>query len=195
MATTKPGSSPGRTARQQVGDDAVKDRTGCTWDEWFTHLDLAGAQELDHAGIVAIVRKQKVGPWWEQMVTVAYEQARGMRTVHEGPNGFAVNTTRTFVAPATRLVAMWTDARSRRQWLGDRTVKVQAMTSGRALRGRLEDGTVLDVRLVVKAGGRCQMSVEHGKLKTAAAAARAKTWWKARLTDLGERLKGSASAR
>lgn len=194
MATTKLRSS-GRSARQQVGDDAVKARTGCTWAEWFVHLDHAGAEELDHQGIVAIVRKEKVGPWWEQMITVAYEQARGMRKVHERPTGFTINASRTFEAPAAKLVAVWTDARRRRQWLGDRTVTVRAMTSGRALRGKLDDGTVLDVRLVAKTGGRCQMSVEHGMLRTAAAAARAKTWWKARLAELGERLKGSATVR
>ncbi len=71
-----------------VGDEAVKERTGKSWRQWYTILDRAGARELDHKGIVAyLVRKygESISPWWQQQITVAYEQARGFRKVHETP--------------------------------------------------------------------------------------------------------------
>jgi len=40
-------------------------------------LDKAGAKKMDHKQIVAYLSEQhQVGPWWQQMVTVGYEQAR-----------------------------------------------------------------------------------------------------------------------
>ena len=56
-----------------VGDDAVKKATGKTWTEWFTILDQAGAQKMNHRQIVTLLRDQHgVGSWWQQMVTVGY---------------------------------------------------------------------------------------------------------------------------
>ena len=76
-------------ATTSISDDAVKAKTGKIWREWFSLLDKAGARTLDHKGIVAILSEQySVGPWWQQMVTVEYERARGLREKHETAAGF-----------------------------------------------------------------------------------------------------------
>jgi hypothetical protein len=63
-----------------MSDEAVKSKTGKDWAEWFSVLDAAGAQDMSHKEIVAyLVEHYQVGPWWQQMVTVTYEQARGLR--------------------------------------------------------------------------------------------------------------------
>ena len=63
-----------------VGDDAVREATGKGREEWFALLDDAGAAEWKHQAIATwLVREQHVDPWWSQGVTVAYEQARGIR--------------------------------------------------------------------------------------------------------------------
>ena len=62
----------------RVSDAAVEAKTGKTWQEWFALLDAAGARQMDHKSIAAhLDKKLGVPGWWAQMVTVAYEQARG----------------------------------------------------------------------------------------------------------------------
>ena len=58
---------------KRMSDEAVKERTGKTWAEWFKTLDQAGAKKWQHKDISAYLRdEQKVGPWWCQMVAVDY---------------------------------------------------------------------------------------------------------------------------
>lgn len=58
------------------------------WNQWFAILDKAGAKKMTHQEIVKFLNSQHdVGPWWQQMVTVTYEQARGLREKHEKPGG------------------------------------------------------------------------------------------------------------
>ncbi|HET9469636.1 MAG TPA: hypothetical protein VFO24_00940, partial [Usitatibacter sp.] len=63
-----------------VGTDAVLRATGRPWSEWLAVLDRAGARTLSHKDIALLLsRKFGVPDWWGQMVTVGYEQARGLR--------------------------------------------------------------------------------------------------------------------
>ena len=80
-----------------VGDDAVRDATGRGRDEWFALLDAAGAQRWKHRDIANwLATEQHVDPWWTQNVTVAYEQARGIRRPGQRQDGtFEVGVTRT----------------------------------------------------------------------------------------------------
>lgn len=79
-----------------IGDTAVKARTGKTWAEWFANLDGAGATRMSHKEIVAYLGgHHQVPEWWQQMVTVTYEQGRGLREKHETPGGFQVSVTKT----------------------------------------------------------------------------------------------------
>jgi len=60
-----------------VSNEAVRAKTGKTWPDWFAILDKAGARKMDHKQIVAYLNEHhQVGPGWQQMVTVGYEQAR-----------------------------------------------------------------------------------------------------------------------
>lgn len=93
-----------------VGDDAVERATGTTRDGWFALLDEAGAAEWKHQAIASwLVAEHGVDPWWAQGVTVAYEQARGIRRPGQRQDGtFEVSVTRTVAAevePALRALA------------------------------------------------------------------------------------------
>jgi hypothetical protein len=66
-----------------ISSEAVKAKTGKDWPEWFAILDAADAQKMSHKEIVALLaEKYQVGSWWQQMVTVTYEQGRGLRDRH-----------------------------------------------------------------------------------------------------------------
>lgn len=78
MKTT---SSQGATPL--TSDAAVAAKTGKSWAQWFAVLDAAGANKMSHKEIVAYLRdNHDIGSWWQQMVTVGYEQARGLREKH-----------------------------------------------------------------------------------------------------------------
>ena len=64
-----------------IRSEAVQKATGCGWDKWIKALDHEGCASMSHTEIAALVHAKwpKVGDWWSQMVTVGYEQARGLR--------------------------------------------------------------------------------------------------------------------
>ncbi|GAA1763472.1 DUF4287 domain-containing protein [Agromyces humatus] len=83
-----------------VGDDAVREATGRGRDEWFDLLDAAGATGWKHRDIASwLAGEHRVDPWWSQNVTVAYEQARGIRRPGQRQDG-------TYEAGVTRTVAL-----------------------------------------------------------------------------------------
>jgi len=86
--------------KDMVGDDRMLDATGKTPDEWFALLDAAEATKWTHTQIAAWLRNEhSVARWWNQAVTVRYEQARGMRDPGQKADG-------TYTAVATRTVAL-----------------------------------------------------------------------------------------
>jgi uncharacterized protein YndB with AHSA1/START domain len=163
----------------RIGDDAVRAKTGKGWDEWFRLLDAAGARQLDHRAIVALVSERHgVGPWWRQMVAVTYEQARGLRAQHEKPEGFEISVSRTIGVPVDDAYTAWHDARRRARWLPEKGLVVRKATPGRSLRITWADGrSSLVVAFAARGKGRCQVAAQHGKLPDAKAAARMKAYW------------------
>jgi uncharacterized protein YndB with AHSA1/START domain len=163
----------------RIGDEAVRAKTGRTWAEWFALLDAAGARDWDHKRIVAFVSEgHGVGPWWQQMVTVGYEQARGLRDKHQTASGYTINRSKTIAAPAAKVFEAWKDARTRKRWLPDGRLTIRTATPNKSLRITWEDGpTNLDVNLYPKGDSKTQVAVEHSKLDSAAEGVRMKLYW------------------
>ena len=169
-----------------IRDEAVAAKTGKTWAEWFALLDRAGARQMTHQQIVAcLVDRHGVGPWWQQMIAVTYEQQRGLRRLHQRPEGYQVSASRTIAAPAARLYRAWTEARTRRRWLPGARLKITTAKPNRTLRIRWgADEGRLDVELRPKGAAKTQITVQHGYLPNATAADRMKKYWKERLVEL-----------
>jgi uncharacterized protein YndB with AHSA1/START domain len=185
--STKKGNGKGKIAR--IGKDAVRTATGKTWSEWLRILDSAGASRMSHQDIARYLAKkyQGIGMWWHQMVTVGYEQARGLREKHERPDGYEISSSRTLAAPASTLFNAWKDPRARRRWLPGEPLVIHKATANRSIRLAWGDGTTrLEVMLYPKGRDRCQIVVQHGRLKDAATARRMKVFWKQRLDQLQE---------
>jgi uncharacterized protein YndB with AHSA1/START domain len=179
---------PKQTPR--MSDEAVQAKTGKTWDEWFAILDAAGARTLGHKEIVALLSGQHgIGPWWRQMVTVTYEQARGMREKHQTASGYTANASRTLAVPVGRLFEAWSDADLRRRWLPVE-MTVRKATPDKSLRITWPDGSNVDVGFLAKGESRSQVAVEHAKLPDAEAVTRAKGYWKQALDRLRDILEG-----
>jgi uncharacterized protein YndB with AHSA1/START domain len=162
-----------------MSDAAVQAKTGKTWAEWFAVLDAEGAQQMNHKQIVAVLnQKHGVGPWWQQMVTVTYEQARGLRAKHETTSGFQMGASRTINAPASAVFLAWKDGRARTRWLGETGLVVRKATPDKSLRITWPDGaTHLDVELYPKGGAKTQVTIQHSKLPNAKAVEQKKAFW------------------
>ena len=187
---TKP--QPGRTAG--VSDEAVRNATGKTWAEWYAVLDKVGGQQMTHREIVAYVHSQHgVGPWWQQMVTVGYEQGRKQRQKGQTDAGFQVSANKTVAVPIARLYAAWADEARRSGWLGRRKLQVRKATPRKSMRltwGAGKKASSVSVGFYAKGSAKSQVSLEHSKLPDAAEAEKMKLFWRKAL----EKLKGVLEA-
>ncbi len=173
--------------RGRIGDATVRARTGKGWGQWFAILDRAGAATKNHKEIVALlVARYEVRSWWRQMITVMYEEERGLRKRHQKSDGFEITRSRVFPASLVTLYRAWTDGRQRARWLSGVPFRVSTATRGKSLRMVWEDGTRVDAGFVSKGPAKSRVSVRHRKLPSAAEASRAKRYWTERLAVLAD---------
>lgn len=144
---------------------------------------------MDHKGIVACLKEKygEVGGWWLQMITVGYEQARGMREKHEKPGGYEISVSKTIAAPVAALYKAWQDGKTRARWLPETLIVIRKATEGKSMRITWTDRkTSLDVNFYPQGDTKSQVVIQHGKLPDAGAATRMKAYWAKAL----DRLKG-----
>lgn len=190
--TTNPPAADGVKA-QQFSDASVRERTGRGWDEWFSRLDAWGATGRTHTEIARwLVAEQRVEGWWAQSITVAYEQARGMRAPGQGADGYvSASASKTIAVPVDRLFAAFADAELRERWLPGVMLRVRTATAPKSFRADWEDGsTRIVVGFTAKGDAKAQVAISHEKLADADAAARMKAYWRDRFTDLKQHLEG-----
>ena len=168
-----------------ISSAAVRKATGRTWAQWLALLDKAGAKKLPHKEIVLRLRaKYLVTDWWGQMVTVGYEQARGLRGKHQKADGFEISVSKTMVAPVDRAFAAWKDAALREQWLPRTPLTIRKATPHKSIRILWPDDTSLSVNFWPKGPLKCQVVPQHGRLTTPEAAETMKASWADKLEAL-----------
>jgi activator of Hsp90 ATPase-like protein len=177
-------SGPERGTR--MSDAAVQAKTGKTWTEWFALLDAAGADKMSHQEIVAhLAGHTSIGGWWQQMVTVTYEQERGLRGKHERPDGYSISASKTVTVPISALYQAWTDELQRERWLGDLPLSIRKATPHRSLRITWADGkTQVEVNFYSKGAEKSQVAVQHSRLADAEEAQWMKVYWSERVERL-----------
>ncbi len=203
--------SVGSTRRsvEGIGDDRVEAATGRGRDAWFALLDVAGATGWAHKDIAAwLVDQHDVDGWWAQSVTVAYEQARGMRLPGQRSDGtFEASGSKSLPCSLETAFELVSEADSRARWLdgglrqvgaGD-TLDVVGATPASSVRlawpaGALGAPDDAPGRVVISLyqarddddtpRGKVRVAVQHGGLATAEEAEELKAFWKARLDDL-----------
>jgi uncharacterized protein YndB with AHSA1/START domain len=178
--------APTKQAAPRMSDEAVKAKTGKTWKEWFAILDKAGASKLSHQEIAQYLRaRQGVGPWWQQMVAVTYEEARGLRERHQKPGGFQISVSRTVNVPLARVFKAFANEKARNAWLDEDGLTVRTAITNKLMRVTWNDGkTSLEISFLPKGDDKSQVVVQHSKLPDAKASARMKTFWREALDRL-----------
>ena len=179
---------PEKKKAPSMSDAAVQAKTGKTWPAWFAILDKAGARKMDHKQIVAYLRERHgVGPWWQQMVTVEYERARGLREKYQKTGGFSVSRSKTVAVEVERLYRAWSDAKTRSRWLGEKGITVRTATPNKSMRMTWSDGkTSISVNFYAKDENKSQVAIEHEKLANAVATKRMQDFWSEKLEKLKE---------
>lgn len=162
-----------------MSDAAVKAKTGKTWKEWFAILDSAGANKMSHPDIVKYLHaKHAVGPWWQQMVTVTYEQARGLRELHQKPGGFEISVSRTINTALPKLFKALATEKARRAWLPEDGLTLRKSTPNKSIRFNWVDGkSNFEASFLSKTDDKTQVVVTHRKLPDAKASAKMKKYW------------------
>jgi Domain of unknown function (DUF4287)/Activator of Hsp90 ATPase homolog 1-like protein len=168
----------------RIGNDAVREKTGKGWEEWFAVLDEEGAAELPHADIArALADGHGVSGWWAQTITVEYERARGLRERHERPEGYEVGATKSIAAPPEAVWRAWEDETLRERWLPGAQVAIRTATKPKTMRLDWGEGGRLAVYLD-RSGEQTRLAVQHEKLPDREAAERWKTFWRERVAAL-----------
>ena len=128
-----------------VSSEAVAKATGRDWEQWLEFLDGLGAQDMSHREIVALV----AGPgeldngWWQQSVTVGYEQARGLRVVGQTSTAdFQIGVQKTLPLPIEAAWGLVADGPGRDVWLG----KVEGLEFRKGEKYQASDGAWGEVR-------------------------------------------------
>ena len=168
-----------------TSDEAIRERTGRGWEEWFDVLDSWGALGMKHRDIARRVATElEIDPlaWNAQAITASYERTRGMRVAGQKEDGFSITASKTIGVPIERLYdAFFATADDR---LRERTVT-------RPLSARFDwgdDGSRVHVTFDASGESKSRIVVEHARLADADEAERMKTFWRERLTELKGRL-------
>jgi hypothetical protein len=167
-----------------ISDEAVEKATGKDWKQWFAVLDKAGAHKLDHRAIAAMIDQNGAPPWWSQMVTVAYEQARGLREKHQKAGGYAASASKTVSVPVGKLYRA-VEARLKKE----NGLAIRKATPGKSLRIAGEDGTRIDVSFYAKGEAKSLVAVQQEKLSGPKEVVRAKKFWAELLAGLAASLR------
>lgn len=133
-----------------ISDEAVREATGRSWEEWFALLDEEGAEELSHKEIAELlISKGYLGRddgWWAQSVTVGYEYARGRRVKGQTVDaGFQLGVQRTLPVEAGRLWQFLTSAQGLAVWLGE---GIEALRMEKGATYQSDEGTRGEIRSV-----------------------------------------------
>jgi uncharacterized protein YndB with AHSA1/START domain len=178
-------AAPG--ARRPYSDEVIRRNTGRGWDEWFDLLDTWGAVRRPHPEIARwLVEEHAVGGWWAQGVTVAYEQARGLRDPGQRRGGlYEVNASKTVAVPVERLYEAFADPALRGRWLPAAAFEIRTARPARSIRANWEDGsTRLLVTFTARGEAKSQVAVTHERIPDAPTADKLKAFWRERVSVL-----------
>jgi len=185
--TPPPPHEPTRITGAGITDAAVRKATGLGWGEWYDFLDAQGAREMNHLQIHTVVARREASEWWQQMITVAYEQARGLRDKHQKDDGFSANASKVINAGVMRLFAAWTDDEVRASWLDTSGWHIRKATPYKSIRITWVDGkTHVEVFFWPRTEAKTLVQIQHSKLGSLEDVQRLKAFWGVALERLRE---------
>jgi hypothetical protein len=212
-ARTKVAAQPTPTpvaAKGSVSDAKAREKTGHGLDHWFAVLDQFGGVEKGHTASARHLHDDHGVPgWYAQGITVAYERARGARTLNQRMSGdYEVSVSKVVGGDTGAVVRAFTDPRQRAQWLATADPELSAALAA-ALQARSSKGvvvrsdgqgrfrykwgtTTVQFYLLPKPDGRTSVVVTHMKLPDGVTLESSRATWRAALASLARHV-GSTS--
>ena len=164
-----------------TSDEAIRERTGRGWEEWFDLLDEWGATDLTHRDIARRVAAElSIDPlaWNAQAITMSYERTRGTRVAGQRADGFAITAQKTVPVPVEQLFDTF---------MSSTPSELRERTATRPKSARFDwagGESRVNATFVAKGDARSTVTVEHARLADAGEAERMKAFWRERLTQL-----------
>jgi uncharacterized protein YndB with AHSA1/START domain len=175
-----------------TSDDAIRQATGRTWEEWFQLLTESRMESRTHEEIVGFLENEHSVPsWWRQTITNNYEQKLGR--LRDGmPEGFQIHVTRALAFPVETVYAMWADDAQRARWMRKADFEPTARKAPGTVRGKwLPNDSRLEVEVVSAGAGGCELRIVHRKLPNEEAALRMKDLWTVTIDRMVSKLESS----
>jgi hypothetical protein len=91
----------------------------------------------------------QISSWWSQIVTVTYEQKKGLHKKHERPDGYSISISKVVSVPINVLYEFWNDDSKRGKWLIQGGLNFRSRNLNRNLHLNWIDGnTSVDVNFL-----------------------------------------------
>ena len=184
-------SPPGPAKKSVISDASAVKATGRGFDHWFAVLDAFGAPAKGHTASAAHLRMDHgVRGWHAQMITVAYERSRGLRSLNQSCTGeFQVGVSKAVAGTVEDVVAAmrgkgWlegADPELARAW-PDPAPWTMKRPGDAKLRFKWGAGAV-EIRVTAKKNG-ATVVVDNMKLADATHVERRRSQWRAALEKL-----------
>jgi hypothetical protein len=115
----KRASPPAGSSKGGVSDATSREKTGRSLDHWFDVLDRFGGAAKGHTALARhLYDDHSVPGWYSQGITVAYERARGVRTVNQRCDGeYEVSVSKVVPGKTADVIKALTDKRVRARWV------------------------------------------------------------------------------
>lgn len=174
----------------RVSSESVEKHTSKNWDQWIKILEKAGARSWSHKEIVAFLKKKyKLTPWWQQGVTVGFENAIGRREENRDQKGLYTFTATKSISRNAKDVwkfivspegqALWLEPLDEVDFAPKKELEtgfgyfgeVRTVRPPKAMRLRLQDidwdkPSILELFIAPKPKNKCIVVFSHGKLPT-----------------------------
>jgi len=150
---------------RSVSDARLGSGTGRSAADWFALLDGARATRLSHERIAHLLMvDHEVAPWWAQVITVRYEQARGLPSPGLQPDGsYAVTLGRSLRGEPAELLELLVSRLA--EYTGG-AAPVTSRPGGRpTAEWTLSNGDVLTITVTPSTGGKCAVALTQGRLR------------------------------
>ena len=170
-----------------TSDDAIRERTGRGWEEWFDLLDEAAA-ERPHREIARwVAGRLDIHPlaWNAQAVTAGYERTRGLR-LRGGVNDSTATATKTVAVPVDRLYDAFVDEPLRASWLPDGELRERTATKPKSARFDWRRREPRPRRLRGQGRGQEHRGAPARATRRDPETERMKTFWRERVATLKE---------
>jgi uncharacterized protein YndB with AHSA1/START domain len=210
------------TTVEKIGmysSQSVEKHTAKNWDEWIAVLEKAGARNLEHREIAALLKKKyKLTEWWQHAVAWGFEVHIGRKVEGRNAKGrWSLTATKSLPVGAKKVWAYMVSGEGQARWLRPLDAisialketfetedgffgEIRTMRKGERVRFSWNDvewdrHSYVQMFIVKRPGEKCLLAFMHTELPDSRSRDQLRARWKASLDAVATELKGKASSK